>query len=72
MADERGKRRVIDAEEPAPVALDIDPALVEFIILKARAVSAKVAPVEPDPASNPSDDDERGVIEDYPSDQTET
>lgn len=73
MVDKReDKRRVIDAEEPAPVALDIDPAAVEFIIFKARAFSGKVPPVEPDPGSNPGDDDERGIIEDYPSDQTET
>ena len=52
--------------------LEIDPALVEFMILKARAFDVKVPPVEPDPGSNAADDGERGVLEDYPSDQTET
>lgn len=65
------KRRVIDVADDAPVALDIDPALVEFVILKARAFDGKTAPVEPDPGSDAIDDGEREVIEDYPSDQTE-
>lgn len=66
------KKHVIDVDEDRQVELDLDPAMAEFIILKARAFDVKVAPVEPDPASNAVDDGERGVIEDYPSDQTET
>ncbi len=65
------KTRVIDVEDDTEIPLDIDPAMVEFIILKARAFDAKTAPVEPDPGSNEIDDDEREVLEDYPSDQTQ-
>jgi hypothetical protein len=67
----RRKRRVVDVDDEAPVPLDIDPALVEFIILKARAFDAKTPPVEPNPGSDAVDDDERGILEDYPSDETE-
>lgn len=65
------KKHVIDVEDGTPVELDLDPAIAEFIILKARAFDVKVPPVEPDPSSNAIDDGERGVIEDDPSDQTE-
>jgi hypothetical protein len=72
MAKKPVKRHVIDVEDDSDVPLEIDPALVEFMILKARAFDVKVPPVEPDPGSNAADDGERGVLEDYPSDQTET
>jgi len=41
-----------------------------FSILKARAFDAKVEVVEPDPGSNPSDEDMREVLEDYADDAT--
>lgn len=41
-----------------------------FSILKARAFDAKVEIVEPEPGSNPSDDDMREVLEDYADDPT--
>jgi hypothetical protein len=66
------KRHVIDVEDGTPIEIDLDPAIAEFIILRARAFDVKVPPVEPDPGSNAVDDGERGVIEDYPSDETET
>ncbi len=66
------KKHVVNIEDSEPVAIDLDPAAAEFIILKARAFDVKVDPVEPDPGSNAIDDNERGVIEDYPSDETET
>lgn len=72
MARDISRRRTINVEEAAAVPLDIDPATVEFIIQKARAFDVKVPPLEPDPGSNPVDDDEREIIEDYPSDQTES
>jgi hypothetical protein len=65
------KKHVIDVEDEKTVELNLDPAIAEFIILKARAFDVKVPPVEPDPGSNATDDGERGVLEDYPSDQTE-
>ena len=66
------KKHVIDVEDDGEIPLDIDPAAVEFIILKARAFDVKTAPVEPDPGTNEIDDGERGVLEDYPSDETQT
>ena len=54
--------------EDDPAMLEIDPAKVCFIIVKAREFDAKVEPVEPDPGSNPSDDGGRGVLEDYADD----
>lgn len=48
--------------------LEIDPAKVCYIIVKAREFDAKEEAVEPDPGSNPIDDGGRGVLEDYPDD----
>ena len=48
--------------------LQIDPRTVCYLIIKAREFDAKVAVVEPDPGSNPSDEGMRGVLEDYPDD----
>ena len=48
--------------------LQIDPRKVCYLIFKAREFDAKVAVVEPDPGSNPSDEGMRGVLEDYPDD----
>ena len=53
-----------------PIALNINPETVGFIIIKAREFDAKVEPVEPDPGSNPADDDEREILEDYADDPT--
>lgn len=50
--------------------LTLDPDKVCHIIVKARAFDAKVAVVEPDPGSNPSDEDMREVLEDYADDPT--
>jgi Protein of unknown function (DUF3775) len=57
-------------EGEEPVELNVNPEKVCFIIIKARAFDAKVDPVEPEPGSNPSDDDEREVLEDYADDPT--
>lgn len=75
MANDKGEsRRVIDAEEPEPVPLDIAPDHVEFIILKARAVEAAVAPIEADsdePGTMPPDDEDAGVLDEHGGDQAE-
>ncbi len=55
-------------EEPAAVELNISIEKVCYIIIKAREFDAKVDPVEPDPGSNPADDSERVVLEDYGDD----
>ena len=39
-----------------------------FLIVKAREFDVKVGVVEPDPGSNPGDEDMREVLEDYPDD----
>lgn len=57
-------------ESPPPVELAVNPDTVCYIIVKAREFDAKVPPVEPNPGSNPADDDEREVLEDYSSDPT--
>jgi hypothetical protein len=41
-----------------------------FIIIKAREFDAKVEPVETDPGSNPADDGQREILEDYADDPT--
>jgi len=48
--------------------LSVDSAF--FIIVKARAFDAKVAPMEPHSASNPSDDGAVEILEDFQDDQT--
>ena len=48
--------------------MDVDPEVVCYLIVKAREFDAKVPPVEPDPGSNPSDEQMREVLEDYSDD----
>jgi Protein of unknown function (DUF3775) len=56
--------------DDTPVELNISPEKVCFIIVKAREFDAKVEPEDPDPGSNPADDQEREVLEDYSDDPT--
>ena len=58
----------VDNEEP--LELNVNPEKVHFIIAKARQFDAKVDPLDPDPGSNPSDDQESDVLEDYADDPT--
>ena len=62
----KGKSRGQEAEL-AP-ALTISPEKVCFIILKAREFDAKDEVTEPDPGSNPSDDQDAAVLEDHADD----
>ena len=48
--------------------LTISPEKVCFIIIKAREFDAKEEVEEPNPASNPSDDNNIEILEDYPDD----
>lgn len=57
-------------EGQEPVEINVNPEKVCFIIVKAREFDAKVDPVEPDPGSNASDDQEREILEDYADDPT--
>ena len=50
--------------------LNIKPEAVCYIIIKAREFDAKVEPDDPDSGSNPSDDKEIDVLEDFPDDPT--
>jgi hypothetical protein len=61
------------ANEQAPadsnnVDLAISPEKVCFIIMKAREYDAKEEVIEPDPGSNPSDDKDIEILEDYGDD----
>ncbi len=57
-------------EDPDPVEINISTDKVCYLIVKAREFDVKVAPAEPDPGSNPTDDAEIEVLEDYASDPT--
>ena len=57
-------------DEASGVELDVSVEKVCYIIVKAREFDAKVDTAEPDPGSNPGDDDERIVLEDYEDDAT--
>jgi hypothetical protein len=48
--------------------LSVSPEKVCFLIVKAREFDAKDMVTEPDPASNPSDDQEAAVLEDHRDD----
>jgi len=58
------------SEDVPPPELNISVDKVCYIALKAREFDAKVAPVEPDPGSNPADDGEREILADYDDDPT--
>ncbi len=53
-----------------PVEMNVNPEKVCFIIAKAREFDAKVEPVEPEPGSNPADDEDREILADYADDPT--
>lgn len=57
-----------DSIEPA---LTISPEKVCFIVIKMREFDAKDEVTEPEPGSNPSDDNETAVLEDHEDDPVE-
>ncbi|MEA1671971.1 DUF3775 domain-containing protein [Nitrospirillum sp. BR 11163] len=57
-------------ETPQRIELNISVEKVFYIIVKAREFDVKVAPVEPDPGSNPADDGEGSILGDYADDPT--
>jgi hypothetical protein len=57
-------------KDEAPVELVVSPEKVGFIIVKAREYDAKVEPDDEDSGSNPSDDLEADVLEDFRDDAT--
>jgi len=61
----------IESETPGAAdetTLTISPEKVCFIIIKAREFDAKEEVTEPDPGSNPSDDQDAAVLEDHADD----
>jgi len=64
---DRMKREEVTEGEDEPV-LAISPEKVCFIIVKAKEFDVKDAVTEPDPGSNPSDDQEMAVLEDHEDD----
>lgn len=62
-------REPMESEETPPeLALSTEQAF--YIVVKAREFDEKVAPAEADPGSNPSDDKDVDVLEDYADDPT--
>jgi Protein of unknown function (DUF3775) len=59
--------RIRDTDEPT-IPLAISPEKVCFIIVKARQFDAKEEVTEPDPGSNPSDDNDISVLQDHSDD----
>lgn len=55
-----------------PIELNISDEKLAFLIIKTREFDAKVDSADPDPGSNPTDDDDLDVLEDNPGDRTET
>ena len=55
-----------------PIELDVDPNTVCFLIARARAFDAKVAPAERDEISQPGEDDMHDVLEDHGDDPVAT
>ncbi len=62
---------MLRADPELPVdPVTIDPEQVCFIIVKAKELDAKVAPDDPDSGSNPSDDGDVDILEDFADDPT--
>lgn len=59
-----------DTSSDGGATLAIPLEMVCYIVVKAREFDAKEGIVEPDPGSNPSDDRDVAVLEDYPDDPT--
>jgi hypothetical protein len=63
--------KILETEMSAdegPSALTISPEKVFFVIVKARQFDAKDVLTEPDPGSNPTDDNGAAVLEDHADD----
>ena len=61
-----GKKTIeVDTTE---ILLDVEPPTVAFLIAKARAFDAKVAPADRDTVSQPGEDEDHDALEDYGDD----
>jgi hypothetical protein len=70
MAANRKETPAVRDGNPPLEELNISDDKVCYIVLKAREFDAKVEPTEPDPGSNPTDNGEREILEDYADDPT--
>ena len=59
--------KTVDAET-REVPLEIEPATICFLIIRARAFDAKVAPADRDTVSQPGEDEDHDALEDYGDD----
>ena len=59
--------KTVDAEARV-IPLEVEPATVAFLIAKARAFDAKVAPADRDTVSQPGEDEDHDALEDYGDD----
>jgi len=62
------QKKIRTVTEDQPSVLTISPEKVFFVIVKAREFDAKDVVTDPSPGSNPSDDNERAILEDHPND----
>jgi len=60
------KPRTVGEDQPS--VLTISPEKVFFVIVKRREFDAKDVVTDPSPGSNPSDDNERAILEDHAND----
>ena len=61
-------KKIQTVTEDQPSVLTISPEKVFFIIVKAREFDVKDVVTDPSPGSNPSDDNERAILEDHAND----
>ena len=61
------ERKTIDTETTV-VPLEVEPATVAFLIAKARAFDAKVAPADRDTISQPGEDEDHDALVDFGDD----
>ncbi|MEO3428340.1 DUF3775 domain-containing protein [Pelagibius sp. CAU 1746] len=59
--------KTVDAE-PVVIPLEVEPATVAYLITKARAFDAKVAPADRDTVSQPGEDEDHDALEDHGDD----
>jgi hypothetical protein len=59
------------AEDDQTPELTVPLAMVCFIIMKARQFDVKEASTEPDPGSNPTDDNDAAILQDHADDPVE-
>jgi hypothetical protein len=67
-AEKAAPKKPQGPREDQPSVLTISPEKVFFIIVKAREFDAKDVVTDPSPGSNPTDDNDRAILEDHTND----